>query len=133
MIGYDAALAVLEKAMDGTWQKQRAIANNIANFETPKYKAIHVSFEASLKKEVDRLSGNIVSQAQYDQILGDIKDSKIKVYSDPSTSEREDGNNVNLDTENIEMAKTQLQYEFLTRSMTDLISRMRYAVTEGKK
>ena len=44
MIGDSVTSALLQKALDGTWQRQRAIANNIANHETPGYKAIKVSF-----------------------------------------------------------------------------------------
>lgn len=121
MVGDSLTTAVLQRALDGTWQRQKAIVNNIANHETPGYKAIKVSFEESLSKEVQKLNSK------------DIENSDINVYSDYSTSERADGNNVNLDLENIEMAKTQIQYQYLTRSMTDMFSRLRYAISEGKR
>jgi flagellar basal-body rod protein FlgB len=133
MIGDSAMSSVLQRALDGTWQKQKAIANNIANAETPGYKAIEVSFEASLEREVQKLSGKMDSSEEFGQGLQDVENAEIEAYSDYSTSERADGNNVNLDKENIEMAKTQLQYTYLTRSMTDMFSRLRYAISEGKK
>jgi flagellar basal-body rod protein FlgB len=52
---------------------------------------------------------------------------------DFSTSERADGNNVNVEAENIDMAKTQIQYQYLTRGMSDMYSRLRYAISEGRK
>ena len=67
------------------------------------------------------------------QELGAVRNSEIGVFTDSSTSERADGNNVNLDLENIEMAKVQFQYQYLTRSMTDMYARLRYAISEGKK
>ena len=133
MIGDTATSAILQRALDGTWQKQRAIANNIANAETPGYKAIEVSFEDSLDKEIQKLANNMETKEDYYQGLDGIKDAKISTFSNYSTSERADGNNVNLDTENIEMAKVQFQYSYLTRSMTDMFSRLRYAISEGKK
>ncbi len=133
MIGDTAMSAILQKALDGTWQRQRAIANNIANAETPGYKAIKVSFEESLDKEIRKLAGSMDTKEDFCQGLQDIKNSEISTYSDYSTSERADGNNVNLDAENIDMAKTQFQYMYLTRSMTDMFARLRYAISEGKK
>ena len=133
MIGDTPMSAILQRALDGTWQRQRAIANNIANAETPGYKAVKVSFEESLEQEVQKLADNMDTKEDIYQGLQDIKDSKISTYSDYSTSERADGNNVNMDAENIDMAKTQFQYSYLTRSMTDMFSRLRYAISEGKK
>ncbi len=133
MIGDTPMSAILQRALDGVWQRQRAIANNIANAETPGYKAIKVSFEESLDREVQKLAGNMDTKEDLYQGLQDIKESKISTYADYSTSERADGNNVNMDAENIDMVKTQLQYSYLTRSMTDMFSRLRYAISEGKK
>ena len=133
MVGDSLTSAVLQKALDGTWQRQRAIVNNIANHETPGYKAMKVSFEKSLNREIQKLHTGNSSAEEISHGLKAVENSEISVYSDYSTSERADGNNVNLDLENIEMAKTQIQYQYLTRSMTDMFSRLRYAISEGKR
>lgn len=130
MIGDSVTSAILQKALDGAWQRQRAISNNIANHETPGYKAIKVNFEDSLNREIRKLDQ---SMGNLEESLREIKSANISVYSDESTSNRADGNNVDMDLENIEMAKTQIQYQYLTRSMTDMFSRLRYAISEGKK
>ena len=130
MIGNDSVTAMLQKALDGTWERQKAIANNIANQETPGYKAQKVSFEDALEREMKNYAGD---SDQKEKSVQGILNSEIKFYSDNSSSERLDGNNVNIESENIEMAKTQIQYQYLIRSMTDMISRLRYAVTEGRK
>ena len=133
MIGDSITSAILQKALDGTWQRQRAITNNIANHETPGYKAIKVDFENSLDQEIRKLENSIPTKEKIIESIATLKDSEINVFSDNSTSNRADGNNVDLDLENIEMAKTQIQYQYLTRSMTDMFSRLRYAISEGKK
>jgi len=133
MIGDSITSAILQKALDGTWQRQRAITNNIANHETPGYKAIKVDFENSLDQEIRKLENSIPTKEKIIESIETLKDSEINVFSDNSTSNRADGNNVDLDLENIEMAKTQIQYQYLTRSMTDMFSRLRYAISEGKK
>lgn len=133
MIGDNITTAILQRALDGAWQRQRAISNNIANHETPGYKAIKVSFEESLEKEIEKLGAGAPAKEKIQEGIDALKNSDINVFSDYSTSERADGNNVDLDLENIEMAKTQIQYQYLTRSMTDMFSRLRYAISEGKK
>lgn len=133
MIGNSITTAILQKALDGAWQRQRAISNNIANHETPGYKAIKVNFEDSLEKEIEKLGKGVPSKEKIAEGIEAVRSSDIDVYSDYSTSERADGNNVDMDLENIDMAKTQIQYQYLTRSMTDMFSRLRYAISEGKK
>ena len=133
MIGDSITSAILQKALDGTWQRQRAISNNIANHETPGYKSIKVDFENSLDQEIRKLENSIPTKEKIIESIETLKNSEINVFSDNSTSNRADGNNVDLDLENIEMAKTQIQYQYLTRSMTDMFSRLRYAISEGKK
>lgn len=131
MIGNDSVSAMLQKALDGTWQRQKAISNNIANQETPGYKAQSVTFENALAKEMRDYAGMLPSERE--RGVQEILDSKITIGSDFSTSERLDGNNVDIDSENIELAKTQIQYQYLIRNMTSMFSRIRYAVTEGRK
>ena len=133
MIGDSITSAILQRALDGSWQRQRAIANNIANHETPGYKAIKVDFEKSLEKEIKRLENGAPTKEKITAGIDSLKNSEINVFSDYSTSNRADGNNVDMDLENIEMAKTQIQYQYLTRSMTDMFARLRYAISEGKK
>ena len=131
MIGNSLTTAFMNKALDGVWQRQKAISNNIANYETPGYKAKKVSFEAAMQTAMQKYtsgSGFDTLQAQKA-----IEQTKIQTTIDHSGSERADGNNVNLDVENIDLAKTQIQYQYLVRSLTDSLSRLRYAVSEGRK
>ena len=133
MIGDTIASALIEKALDGTWQRQKVIANNIANQETPGYKASSVSFEHMLKNQVKNLQTAKTSKANFQEGIASIKKSKISIDTNRSISERADGNSVNMELENIQMAKAQIQYQFLTRALTDYYSRLRYAISEGKR
>ncbi len=133
MIGDSITNTVLQKALDGVWQRQRAISNNIANYETPGYKAKKVSFENTLEKEVRNLSAGASAQNGIEQMKSKIEDLRFREYDSDNISTRADGNNVDLDAESIDLAKTQLQYQYLTRSFSDGIARLRYAISEGKK
>jgi flagellar basal-body rod protein FlgB len=131
MIGNSLTSAIVNKALDGVWQRQKAISGNIANYETPGYKAKKVSFEAAMKSEMEKN----ISHSAYDPLRArrEIEQMKIHTTVDVKGAERADGNNVNLDVENIDLAKAQIQYQYLVRSMTDTLSRLRYAISEGRK
>jgi flagellar basal-body rod protein FlgB len=133
MIGDSLTTAALQRALDGTWQREKATAANIANHETPGYKAIKVDFENALKNAVQNMRNSVaVSGGSYMSALDGVKNANIGVYESRIYSERADASNVNLEEENIEMAKVQLQYNYLTRQVTDTFSRLRYAVREGR-
>lgn len=133
MIGDSVTNALMRRALDGTWQRQKAISANIANHETPGYKAIKVNFEDTLRKEVNKFARSALAKDDIANARSSINDAKIHTHQDHTGTERADGNNVNLDVENIEMAKTQIQYQYLTRQISDYYSRLRYAISEGKR
>ena len=136
MIGDSITSALYQKALDGTWQRQKATSNNIANSETPGYKATTVKFEDSLKAEINKLSSNSSSSSSSGFIdkmdsIQSIQNSNITVSSG-DTSSRLDENNVDLESENIEMSKTTLQYYYLVRGVSDNYSRLKYAISGGR-
>ncbi len=107
---------VLEKASDATWTRYNVIANNIANNDTPNYKRKDVSFESYLLEELTSGSTRSLRQKVSDVDLSNIG---ATTYTDMSSlSYRLDGNNVDIDTENVELASAQIKYSTLIDSMT---------------
>lgn len=133
MIGDSITSALYQKALDGVWQRQKAISNNIANSETPGYKAQKVNFEDSLNAAMKSLKAKAKTSSATNQTqdIQTIENSKIDVYSADSTSNRLDENNVDLESENIDMSKTVMQYYYLTRGVSDSYSRLKYAIKGG--
>lgn len=135
MIGDSITSALYQKALDGTWQRQKATSNNIANSETPGYKAVRVNFEDSLKAEINKMkttsTGSSTAFLDKMESIESIENSKISVY-EGATSSRLDENNVDLESENIDMSKSVLQYYYLVRGFSDSYSRLKYAVNGGK-
>ncbi|RKM57257.1 flagellar basal body rod protein FlgB [Butyrivibrio sp. X503] len=102
---------VLDKAADASWTRNEVISNNIANVNTPGYKRQDLNFEA----ELERALGHSKYRSM-DQKVGDLKDKHLKarVVNDYSNfSYRTDGNNVDIDTENVTLAANQLKYQGL--------------------
>ncbi|MCR5481979.1 MAG: flagellar basal body rod protein FlgB [Clostridia bacterium] len=133
MIGDNLTSSIVTKALDGVWQRQKAVSANIANAETPYYKAEKVTFEEELARRVKKLgTGPDVTGKTIREGLGTIKDSEIFNYDDDYITMRLDGNNVDIDQENVDMIKTQIQYMYLVRSMTNMYANLEYAVKGGK-
>ena len=107
---------VLEKAADASWLRDQCISNNIANVDTPGYKRQDVDFESVLEKEL-----GYRRTESMDEKVANVKLSRLKVgaYTDAAGfSYRTDRNNVDIENENVLLARNQLQYQGLMRSIT---------------
>ena len=70
----------------------------------------------------------IMLRNRIDKKISELDTSKLtaNVYTDHSNySYRMDGNNVDIDTENVELASEQIKYEALTSSISSQFSRMK--------
>lgn len=106
---------VLDKAADASWMRSSAIANNIANVDTPGYKRQDVEFSQILKQNLMKAKYNTLDKA-IDNV--DLSQLRPRTYTDAKYfSYRIDGNNVDIDTENVELASEQLRYNTLTTAM----------------
>ncbi|GGD75033.1 flagellar biosynthesis protein FlgB [Microbacterium murale] len=104
-------ISALTSALDGLALRQRAIADNIANINTPNYHAKRVQFEEALADAVASGDGRV--------------SATIGESLEPT---RLDGNNVNLDTETLSSIDTMLRYQFATQAVNGSFSSMRTAM-----
>ena len=102
---------LMKMGLDATELRSRTIANNIANINTPNYKRRYVTFEDSLKNEINN--------------------AKIEVKVDKDSIVREDGNNVDLESEKVNQAASSLQYNALV-SLTNTKLAMTKSVIAGR-
>ncbi len=112
---------VLDRAADASWLRQTTIANNLANVDTPGYKRQDVEFQDILEHEL-RSTHTSSLQKAVDRVSLDSLEANV--YTDyGSYSYRLDRNNVDVDTENVELASEQLRYQTLTSAVTQEFSR----------
>lgn len=119
------SLALLEKGLDAVWLRQQVIANNIANAATPGYKSQKLEFENLLAQQAG-------TGQDEDKLLSAMESVEPKVVTNNATAAQEDGNNVDLDYENVEMARAQIQYSYMCTSINAQLNRLKYVVTEGR-
>ena len=114
---------VLDKAADASWLREATITNNLANVDTPGFERKDVDFEGVLKTELGRSTYVTLDQKVKDLHMNHLN---ATAYTDSSNfSYRLDGNNVDVDTEQVELASEQLRYTALTDSITHEISRFK--------
>lgn len=103
--------AALTSALDGLSQRQRAIADNIANVNTPGYHAQRVQFEQALASSVEAGDGSATATTSLSE--------------EPT---RTDGNNVNLDTETLSNIDTVLRFQFASQALNAQFTGVRAAL-----
>lgn len=102
---------VLDKAADAAWLRNEVISNNIANADTPGYKRRDVNFEAQLEKALGR-----TDEKRMDQKVAALRSRELEATTHSDFSEydyRLDENNVDIQVENVNLAKNQLKYNGL--------------------
>ena len=106
---------VLNRAADAAWQRNEAISNNIANVHTPGYKRQDVAFESVLQQAL----GNNRYQSMDDKVANvNLSRLRGRAYVDYANySYRLDGNNVDIENENVMLAENQLKYQGLISSI----------------
>lgn len=117
---------VVDRALDASYLRETVIANNIANVDTPYYKRKDVNFQDVLDDAI-----NSAKYKTIDQAVTSINTDNLNPieYTDAENfSYRIDRNNVDIDTENAELASEQLRYQALIQSANLDFSRFRSVI-----
>ena len=119
---------VLKTAADASWLREEVLTNNIANVDTPNYKRQDIDFSTYLNSAIEASATPASTLTQKINNI-DYDNISTRTYTDNSTlSYRLDGNNVDLSTENAELASEQLNYTALVDSIKNEFSRMKAVI-----
>jgi len=121
----DITTAALERGMSGLHARQTAVAANIANIETPRYRAKRVVFEESLASAIAAERSRF-GRRQRGAIDG--VEPQMKTRND---AWRRDGNTVDIETEMVAAAKTSAHYKMLARVLAKKFRMLRNAINGG--
>jgi flagellar basal-body rod protein FlgB len=140
LVRNDLTTKLLEKALDGLSLRQQAISNNMANVDTPNFKATEVSFEddlhAALKRQPSADSLELrTSDARHIGAFEPVDVDSVQARSTQllTTSMRNDGNNVDVDREMTRLAETQLFFQAATQLVNVKFNQLKQAIWEGKR
>lgn len=114
----DTALRSLSFALDGLSRRQEVTANNIANADTPGFKAQRVEFESELQSALGlQTNANPEMAVTHPRHLGfnsQLDPDRI-ITTHNTNILRNDENNVDVDLEMTKLAETTLRYRALTQ------------------
>lgn len=102
----NTSFRIMEQGLDNVWYKQKIISQNIANVSTPNYKAKTVHFGTVLREKCKcRYHDTPQEEARLDMT--------VRVTEESNTTQRLDGNNVDMEKEAVALSDAQYQYSTL--------------------
>jgi flagellar basal-body rod protein FlgB len=112
----DGVSTVLHASLNGISFRQRVIADNIANVDTPHFRASSVDFESSLRSAIDRGDA------------GALDGDRVSYTATPTdTPVGANDNNVDLRKETMAAMQSVFQYQIVSRSVSDRLAMLRTA------
>lgn len=121
-------LPTLKSSMDAFALRQKAIANNIANAQTPGYIRREVSFEEEFRNAL-KSSKTALSKTDQNHIPGNIEPLNVKSRVHLDKTPFDNGiNNVDLEKEMTDLAKTQIDFDAMTKLTKKHLNLLRGAI-----
>jgi len=114
--GFDKNFVILEQMMTISANKQKVIANNIANVNTPGYRRKELKFEEAFLTAIEENDVTALRKIE----------GKVKYSDDPTL--RNDGNNVDIDKEMGLMNRNSLAYSMYTELYAKKLEMLRMAM-----
>ena len=125
---------LLQKGLSASWARNAVIRNNIANVETPGFKASDVEFESLMAQAIkgSRFTAEKTHPGHRSFGSGNLTDLNPRIIQRRDLSMRMDGNNVDIDAENVRLAQNSLYYNTLLEKLNSDLRRLRSAISEGR-
>jgi flagellar basal-body rod protein FlgB len=119
-------LSAFEQGLSIAAMRQRLLANNIANVDTPGYKRQDVDFSFYFRQA---LKGKITNKRHFSTNSFTNK----QVGMELQTKGRNDGNNVDIDVEMAKLAQNTLYYQALVRQTSQYLNNLQQVISEGRR
>lgn len=108
---------LVSKAMSADSTRLKVISDNVANADTPNFKKSTVSFESELKRALDSKTSEPFEARMTNKkhipftVPKDVDGVKPKINLEYNTEFMNNGNNVDVEAEMVELEKAQLRYQ----------------------
>ena len=128
---FDATCTALEKSMDLQLKRHSLLASNIANSETPNYRARDLDFAGELKRAIGDTSSPLVQTNERHLDVAS-ETNPAHVVLDTSGRVGADGNNVDLDISMGKLSSSVRDYSNAITLMQQKFRNLRYIVTGAR-
>ena len=127
---FDKTMSALNKSIDMRLLRQNVINSNIANAETPGYKAKVLDFEDALASAI-ATDQNFAAQAP-EAGVNQIKQVRPDVYDNPDINIANDNNTVDMEREMAALAENTVLYKAAVQLINKKLAAMKYAASDGR-
>ncbi|MGI6711719.1 MAG: flagellar basal body rod protein FlgB [Bacillota bacterium] len=123
----------LLKNLDVAALRHRVTANNVANVNTPGFQKSTVCFEEKLKKTLNSEKIGLVTTNSAHFPIGKGGSNQPEVIKTDGTTQRQDGNNVNLEKELSTMDMNAIIYRLMVQELNNRLGNLSYVINEGRR
>jgi len=127
----DPELQTAKRALDGLAMRQELIGRNIANIDTPGYRAVDVEFEEALEQAQDHLGSLDVARTDTDHLDTSNDPATFRVSFREGGNARADGNNVEIEQELTQMTETGIRYQAVAQLISDKLMLLKSIASGG--
>lgn len=110
----DRSTVVLENILNICSYRQKILASNIANADTPNYKSKDIDFKSELKRILE------------------VGEPSFSIIEAPTTMPNRDGNTVNIEVEMTKLTETLLLYSSAIQLLSTKIRMLKDAIKGGR-
>jgi flagellar basal-body rod protein FlgB len=130
--GFDPIIGALNTSLNLRLANQNVISSNVANADTPGYKAKKMEFESALRDAL-QIDQHIPTAETNPRHISHHPTDPVdpEIYDDPNGVESLDGNTVDRAAEMANMAENQILYDASTEMLKRKLGMLKYAITEG--
>jgi flagellar basal-body rod protein FlgB len=128
---FEQTVTGLNKAMDLSWRRGKVITSNIANAETPKYRASELDFGKELEKAFSSNDSGQVMRTHSNHLELERNESAA-TRADVSGATKADGNNVDIDLQMAALANNGSDYSNAVQLMKYKLSVYKTSIRDGR-
>lgn len=131
----DKTLKALTTALNFREMRQELISSNVANANTPGFKAKKMDFEAALARALDvdgQMQMGVTDERHHNVGNGGFNNLEPEIYDNPNGVVSENGNTVDVEAEMAQMAENKLMYDALVQLINKKMGIMKYAINSEK-
>lgn len=131
---FTGTMGVLEKSLSAASLRQRVMANNIANANTPGFKKSDVIFEDLLSQALNGGAGLQQMRTHERHLSKDavsVAQVQPHIVTSSATAVRNDGNNVDIEAEMANIAQNNLYYNALAQQVSAKLNALKIAIKGG--
>ena len=130
---FDSSIQLLRGSLTGLAKREQLISTNLANVDTPGYRAYDVPFERVLEQRMSQtgeLPLVLTSSAHIGSSPASLQEALAAQQQPVYTA---DGNGVDIDSQMSRLSEAVIQYNAVSQLLQSRLALLRSAISEGRR